>query len=276
MSSTSTSIPSSTTASAILWSAITRNETILAEAGCDPYGGIVTQTARELLCRAPTPGYEFHSIRQQFKLPKFTLSSKKDEVSIPPPPPIKGVKFHVFDPIEEDDEEYNHMTADDPKSLDNFRIWSFAAVYDPAKISIKEVQAFLDKMIELTIILRESEEWKTCGVLGVHNSFAPILQQRMVETVPHNPKVASIQHQIELSKEVMNRNIELILRRGRKLDDMVDDATRLQQMTSVFQKRAEDVKRFQMYQNAKHGMVLGTAVAVGVGVIVVPPLIVIL
>jgi Synaptobrevin len=269
---------SQTCTSAILWTAITRNEIILAEAGNDPYGGVVTQTARELLCRAPTPGYEFHSIRQQFHLPKLSLPSKKnnDKVSIPPPPPVKGVKFHVFDRIDVNDAEYNHMSADDPKSLDNFRIWSFAAVYDPVKITIKEVQAFLDKMIELTIILRESEEWRTCGVLGVHNIFAPILQQRMIETVAKDPKVAAAQNQVELSKEIMKRNIDLILRNGRKLEDMADDATRLEEMTSIFAKRAEDVKRFQLYQNAKHGMVLGTAVAVGVGIIVVPPLVIIL
>jgi Synaptobrevin len=271
MSSSSTASNAST--SPILWTAITRNEIILAEAGADPYGGVVAQTARELLCRAPTPGYEFHSIRQQFQIPKFSLpGGKKDneQQTPPPPPPVKGVKFHVFDRITEDEPEYNHMTADDPKSLDNFRIWSFAAVYDPVKITIKEVQAFLDKMIELTIVLRESYEWRTCGVLGVHNDFAPILQQRMIETVAQDPKVAAIQNQVELSKEIMHKNIEMILKNGRKIEELADDATRLQEMAAVFQKRADDVKRYQLYQNAKHGVLLGTAVAVGVGVVVTP------
>jgi hypothetical protein len=68
MSSNPTSNQSSIGTSAILWSAIIRDDVILAEAGSDPYGGVVTQTARELLCRTPTPGYEYHSIRQPIRL----------------------------------------------------------------------------------------------------------------------------------------------------------------------------------------------------------------
>jgi Synaptobrevin len=271
---------------AILWSCVARDDIILAEAGSDPYHGIVTQTAQELLCRAATPGYEFHSIRQPIKLslPKMFRSSEQHQhqqsTSSNHRPIIRGVKFHVFDRLDTTDDDYNHMlsTTNDDNSNDptNFRIWSFASVYDSSIISLKEVQAFVEKMVELTIIMRESTEWQTCDVLGVHNEFAPILQQRMEEVVPRDPKVVAIEEKLQLSHDIMSHNIDMILDRGTRLEDLKEDATRLQEMAVMFQKRARDVRRYKMMQNAKHGVMLGTAVTVGVGIVVVPPLVAIL
>ena len=46
----------------ILWSCVARNDTILVEAGEDPFGGAVSQTARAIFQKKATPGWEYFSL----------------------------------------------------------------------------------------------------------------------------------------------------------------------------------------------------------------------
>jgi len=52
-----------------------------------------------------------------------------------------------------------------------------------------------------------------------------------------------------------------------------EKSTTLQEMAAVFHKKARRLKRIQMWHNAKHGILLGTAVT---AVCVIPPLVVLL
>jgi tetrahydromethanopterin S-methyltransferase subunit B len=74
----------------------------------------------------------------------------------------------------------------------------------------------------------------------------------------------------------MGRNIDLILERGEKLEDLNEQATRLEEMSMSFKKGAKKLRRVQMWQNAKYGLVVGTAVTGVVAVIVIPPLVALL
>ena len=74
----------------------------------------------------------------------------------------------------------------------------------------------------------------------------------------------------------MEHNIDLILERGEKLVDLQHDATKLQEMASVFQKRAKQVRRLKLRQDAKYGLVLGAAITGAASAIVIPSLVAIL
>lgn len=43
----------------ILWAAVTRDSTTLAEAGGDSHGGAVLSLAKKILAKKPSPGWEF-------------------------------------------------------------------------------------------------------------------------------------------------------------------------------------------------------------------------
>ena len=55
---------------------------------------------------------------------------------------------------------------------------------------------------------------------------------------------------------IMASNIENILARGERIYDLQEESKELHQMSCVFKKRAKQVKRVKMWQNA----VVGTAV----------------
>jgi hypothetical protein len=225
----------------IHWSCVSRNETILVEAGEDNLDGQVTKIAQEVMRKKPTPGWEFHR---------------------PLRSPLHGVKFHVY----EKDDSCNLLT-----------IWTFCCVYDKSSIQLDQAQSFLEKIVALTQIQREEEyRWRHDDTpLAAQESFAPILLQRM-EEVSYMGRMAMVNEKVDGVKMQMANNIDLILERGEKLEDLNEEATRLEDLARAFKKSAKKLKRIQMWQNAKHGLVVGTVVTAGVTVLVVPPLVALL
>lgn len=251
----------------VLWTGITRNETILVESGEDSFDGAVSITAKELLAREPTPGWEFHtqSLRSQLMkngsamdVLKWTNPKKKG--SHYKSPRLKGAKFHVY----ERDSAGDHV------------VWVFACVYNPNNISQNVVQTFLTKLVEDTDISREKDfEWLYGPTLACQESFGPMLQHYMMQ-VSHLVKCSEMEKHIETAKLRMSKNIELLLERDAKIEDLNAEANELQKMAVVFQKRAREVKRMKMWQDAKHGMVMGMAITAGVAMVAVPPLVALL
>jgi hypothetical protein len=254
----------------ILWSCVSRGDVILAEAAACCCGGgtqqEVAQTASELLAKAATPGFEYHGKRQQ-RDPRHNRPFRRRRRA-----QLKGIKFHLYEPEEEgdDDDDENKESWEKQGPL---RMWVFAAVYDPALADRVQVKSFLEKMVVLTEPLRG--EWATLPSLGAQAEFAPILLQRMQE-LQWAGRTAMLEERLDTSKLVMQRNIEMLLDRGERLHDMEERATRLRDAAAVFRKRSRKVRRMKMWQNAKHGLVLGTAITAGVAVCVVPPLVAIL
>lgn len=227
----------------IHWSAVCRDDIILVEAGEDPFNGQVTQVAQELLKKKPTAGFEYcNPYRCR---------------------PLRGIKFHVYEKQE-------------GEAKGSMLIWTFACVYNSNVVQKDQVQSFLEKICGLTMIPREEEHcWRHGGTLAAHETYAPILLQRM-EEVMYRGRAAMVHEQVDLVREQMGRNIDLIMARGEKLEDLQEEATRLEEMSRSFQKGARKLKRAQMWQNAKYGVVVGTAVTTGVAIIVIPPLVALL
>lgn len=169
--------------------------------------------------------------------------------------PLKACKFHLH--------ESNGGSR---------MVWAFCCVYASSVIPEVQAKGFLEKLIFLTEPLRETPAWRTGSTLAAQETFAPTLLQRM-EQANSMGKVAMVSAKVDEVKNVMHQNIELLLERGQKLEELDEKATTLSRMGEAFHKGARSARRFQMWQQAKFGMAAGTAVTVGVGVVTVPPLV---
>jgi hypothetical protein len=118
--------------------------------------------------------------------------------------------------------------------------------------------------------LRSTPAWLHGGTLAAQVSFAPTLLQRM-EQASSGGRLAMVSSKVDEVRSIMADNIELLLHRGDQLDALDDKATNMNRMAHAFRRRARDAKRFQLWQQAKFGLVVGTAVTVGVAIVVVPP-----
>ncbi|KAL7559025.1 hypothetical protein ACA910_016368 [Epithemia clementina (nom. ined.)] len=307
----------------ILWSSISRNGTILAEAGEDPFDGAVSQAAHGILAKKPTPGWEYFTLKngEGWFGRKSSFSGKSSNskdtaasatttsptsVESPPRstvriPRLKAVKFHVYEHSVDHNDEDDDLDSSNNKSpaaaaADRQRlqrstssaaaepiIWVFAAVYNPEATSwtnskhiLSDVQSFLEKIVGLTAMPRSSDPaWRNGGTLACQATFASILLQRMQE-VTYLGTMARLTESLEGATELMQNNITAIMQREEQLSSMHDKSSQLNEMASVFKKKTSGVRRRMMMQNAKHGIILGTAITAGVAVCVVPPLIAIL
>jgi len=154
-------------------------------------------------------------------------------------------------------------------------VWSFVAVTE-SSLEEDQAKSFLEKLVYITDAMRcDDELWRNGDMLAAQESFAPILLDKM-EQVSNHGRLAMVNASISTTKDLMAENIEMALARGERLDDLDEKAQNLTAMSKVFKTRARDVKRFSMWQNAKHGLVVGTAVTGIVAVVTIPPLVALL
>ncbi len=123
--------------------------------------------------------------------------------------------------------------------------------------------------------MRDDDSWRKGELLCAQSTFAPILLHQM-EQVDDQGRLAMVNEKVNTTKEIMRENIEMALERDSRLEDLKKTSEELTAMSRQFKKRAEQVKRFKMVQNAKHGIMIGTAVTAATAVIVVPPLVALL
>lgn len=181
--------------------------------------------------------------------------------------PFRGIKFHLHEAA---DSDFYQLPGEEV-----IVVWTFSAVYDSKRIGEERVKAYLTKIVYVTEALRGMPWWREGTTLSAQASFAPTLQQQM-EGADRDGKLSVMKQHVEETKEIMASNIENILDRGERIETLQEEAKELNELSRVFKKRTKELKRMKMWQNAKHGVMVGTAITGAVGVLVVPPLIALL
>ena len=190
---------------------------------------------------------------------------------------LRGIKFHVFDNETNKvivDDMYGGLFDQESDEKAETIIWSFAVVTDKS-LEEEQAKSFLEKLVYITMPLREDEMWREGDLLCAQNTFAPILLQKM-EQVDEQGRLAMVNEKVNTTKDIMRENIELALEKDAALEDLTQTSEELSAMAKQFKKRAKQVKRFQMTKNAKHGLIIGTAVTAATAVVIVPPLVALL
>ena len=190
---------------------------------------------------------------------------------------LRGIKLHVFDNETKKvivDDMYGGLFDQESDEKSETIVWSFAVVTDKS-LEEEQAKSFLEKLVYITMPLREDETWREGDLLCAQNTFAPILLQKM-EQVDEQGRLAMVNEKVNTTKDIMRENIELALEKDAALGDLTQQSEELSAMAKQFKKRSKQVKRFQMMKNAKHGLIVGTAVTAATAVIVVPPLVALL
>mmetsp|Transcript_6020 Transcript_6020/g.8872 ORF Transcript_6020/g.8872 Transcript_6020/m.8872 type:complete len:249 (+) Transcript_6020:99-845(+) len=242
----------------ILWSCISRDNTILVEAGEDDGHGSVIDLSQKLLNKKSTPGWEFCNSRRSG---------------------LKGIKFHLYDDIDYDetkgDNENNISSNNNLNKRRKKLVWIFACIYEKS-LEIIQAKSFLEKLVFLTEPMRnDSYIWRQGITLAAQPSFAPTLFQRM-EQVSWQGRLSMVNQigGVNETKRLMKSNIDTILMTRDGTKGQLD--TRIEDISKIFEENAKAVKRFQMWQKAKHGVVLGSFLTIVTAVVAVPTLVALL
>lgn len=149
--------------------------------------------------------------------------------------------------------------------------WSVCCIHDAHDSQdAAHAKGFLEKLLLMTEPMRETEEWRSGGPRA-GMGFAPTLQQRM-EQANSMGRLAMVTDKVNEVKGIMGDNIALLLENQDRVVELENKSADLMQQASVFKKASSSVRKFYMWQNAKFGATVGTAVTAGVAVIAVPPL----
>mmetsp|Transcript_29605 Transcript_29605/g.24924 ORF Transcript_29605/g.24924 Transcript_29605/m.24924 type:complete len:110 (+) Transcript_29605:117-446(+) len=103
----------------------------------------------------------------------------------------------------------------------------------------------------------------------MNDEFSRVLSKQM-EYYSQNgaqDKVDKVKEQMDDVKNVMVDNIEKVLKRGEKIELLVDKTDNLNQQSIRFKKHSTQLKQAMWWQNAKLMIVVGVVVVVVVGII---------
>ena len=103
-------------------------------------------------------------------------------------------------------------------------------------------RASLEKLALMTEPCREEAAWRTGATLSQQRAFGPTLQQRM-DQANSQGRIAMVSAQCDEVKGMMRDNIELLLARGDKLDELEEKAGALATISKQFHKGARHAKR---------------------------------
>ncbi|XP_014670529.1 PREDICTED: vesicle-associated membrane protein 7-like [Priapulus caudatus] len=104
----------------------------------------------------------------------------------------------------------------------------------------------------------------TCGENGLQRDFEQVLAAQMeyFSTSEEVNKVTKLQSQVDSVKEIMQENIEKVLQRGDKLEELESKASDLESNSSTFRSQTRKVVRKMWWKNTRMTIILAM-VAVG-------------
>ncbi|KAL7581375.1 hypothetical protein ACA910_021967 [Epithemia clementina (nom. ined.)] len=263
----------------ILWSSISRNKTILVEAGGDPFHGAVSRAAKAILAKKNTPGWEYHTLKpRNGRLRRRLLPCTKSISPCPKTgkiPRLRAIKFHVF-------EQYSEEGDFEDELFTQPIVWIFAAVYNPEASTWEDstnteadVKGFIQQMIDLTAMPRLIDDnWRHGPTMACQTSFASELLQRMEDETFSSSMTSEMTQCKQDNKALIKSNISAILEREDQLREIQERTRKLEAMSDSFRKKVRGIRRRIMIQHAKRGLVVGSLVTTAVGLCVAIPIIV--
>ncbi|XP_072165690.1 vesicle-associated membrane protein 7-like [Diadema setosum] len=120
--------------------------------------------------------------------------------------------------------------------------------------------AFLKEIMQKVAGCSLAQRVHHAGDMELDRDFSSVLGQEMdhYSTMKGggNDKVAVLQNQVDEVKDIMTQNIDKVLSRGEKLDDLLVKTEDLEASARTFQKTASKVRKKMWWQNTRMQIIL--------------------
>jgi len=90
--------------------------------------------------------------------------------------------------------------------------------------------------------------------------------EREIAQANSNAALQRVANQVEEVRAIMERNVEMILDRGEKIDQLNAKSDQLSEATQAFKKQARKLKRWHLMNQVKWGVAVGTLVTASVAI----------
>jgi len=172
----------------------------------------------------------------------------------------RGMKLHLHE-----------AAASGPSG--SLTVWAFHIIFDQ-EFSESHAKMLLGNMVTWSKAHRTSPLWQAGGHLAAQltseGDLERLLQRANTASTLPEAEMQQLASKVDDVQQLMKDNIELMLERQEQLELMGRKADELSAASKFLFKRARSAKRFQMWQEAKWGVALGTAATVGAAIIAIP------
>ena len=131
-------------------------------------------------------------------------------------------------------------------------------------------QAFVQKLVlVLDPLIEKNEATSSAERSRIQANIQPMLE-RELENANTGLKKFQIENQITEVREIMMQNVEVMLDRQERLDDLEGKSNNLTAATQAFQTGSRKLHRFHLMNQVKWGVAIGTGVTLATAAVVVP------
>lgn len=110
------------------------------------------------------------------------------------------------------------------------------------------------------------------GEYELNRDFGPVLEsqmERFSRDGSGGDKISTLQSQVEDVKGVMTQNIERVLERGQRLEELMDKTTELEASAATFKKTSRSVRHKMWWKNTRWTIILVVVAILVVAIIIV-------
>lgn len=106
------------------------------------------------------------------------------------------------------------------------------------------------------------------ATLALHKTMEPVLARELA-SANGKEKIEEILNQVSEVRQIMEKNVELILDRQEQLEDLEANTTELEKGAHQFRKGTRKLRRWHLMNQVKFGVAVGTAISVAVAIPIV-------
>lgn len=110
------------------------------------------------------------------------------------------------------------------------------------------------------------------GEYELNRDFGPVLEnqmERFSRDGTGGDQISTLQSQVEEVKGVMTQNIEKVLERGERLEELMEKTTELESNAATFKKTSRQVQRKMWWKNTRWTIILAVVAILVIGIIII-------
>lgn len=110
------------------------------------------------------------------------------------------------------------------------------------------------------------------GEYELNRDFGPVLEnqmERFSRDGSGGDQISTLKSQVEEVKGVMTQNIDKVLERGQRLEELMEKTTELESSAATFKKTSKRVHHKMWWKNTRWAIILAVVAVVVVGIIIV-------
>jgi len=139
---------------------------------------------------------------------------------------------------------------------------TFGCVASSTGMSSTSAMVFLGDLQEQFYCQFSTQEVQTCAENTTQFRRFSVTMKKAIDIAYSggSEKISEVKKQIEDTRQIMSTNIDKVLERGERLDDVMDKSEAMKNTADAFRKKGKELRRKMWWQNTKMKIIIAAVV----------------